>query len=242
MARRTERSSTKKRTAPTRAVRKKPRAKQSIPKKASKKTSSAATTRSTGGTGYQFEDLTAAWLIVKMLRGEVVPGIDQPGDKLQMQTAALGWKIDDLLVSGGPSHEDVARLSISCKSNVHVSSAGLPAAFVGLAWSQWREANPMRRDRDGIALVTRGRHPGFSATWADLKAWCSDSDVASTLAKISASAKHRRVFSSVHDPGFVVRSEGSDRDTVALIRVLEVIPLDFQLAPSTTEQEAVASC
>ena len=56
-----------------------------------KRRSRRATTRSTAGPGYQFEDLVAAWLMVKMLRGEVIPGINVPGNKLQMQTSSLGW-------------------------------------------------------------------------------------------------------------------------------------------------------
>jgi hypothetical protein len=34
-----------------------------------------------------------------MLCGEAIPGINGPGERLQMQTKALGWEIDDLLVS-----------------------------------------------------------------------------------------------------------------------------------------------
>jgi hypothetical protein len=50
-----------------------------------KRQSGRATTRSTAGPGYQFEDLVAAWLMVEMLRGEVIPGINVPGNKLQRQ-------------------------------------------------------------------------------------------------------------------------------------------------------------
>jgi hypothetical protein len=42
--------------------------------------------------GYEFEDLTAAWLIVKMLRGGAIPGIDDLGEKLQMQTNTRSWR------------------------------------------------------------------------------------------------------------------------------------------------------
>ena len=181
--------------------------------------------------------------MVKMLRGEAIPGINVLGDKLQMQTKALGWEIDDLLVSGRPSRGDeAARLSVSCKSNVQVSSAGLPAAFVAAAWMQWRKPAQMRRDRDSIALVTRDRHTAFAATWADIKTWCADSDIDSALAKINASAKHKKIFSSVRDPAAGAETAADAKETVAFIRALQVFPLDFQLVPSPTEQAAVASC
>jgi hypothetical protein len=71
-----------------------------------------------------------------------------------MQTSSLGWEIDDLLVYGVPSIDgEVARLAISCKSNVQVTAAGLPATFVTAAWKQWREPAPMDHSRDVIALV-----------------------------------------------------------------------------------------
>jgi hypothetical protein len=49
-----------------------------------------ATTRSTGGAGFNFEDQVAAWLLIKMLRGEAIPGINAAGSQLQMQTHSLG--------------------------------------------------------------------------------------------------------------------------------------------------------
>lgn len=129
-----QRTGKKKRAAPKTAARKKKSRASKIPsrttarKKATQKKaaprkarSNSATTRSTAGPGYKFEDLTAAWLIVKMLRGEAIPGINDHGEKLQMQTKALGWAIDDLLVSRhGTNSAAAPRLSVSCKSNVQV--------------------------------------------------------------------------------------------------------------------------
>jgi hypothetical protein len=255
MVRRNAKKQTGKRTATTAASAAKLHGRKEPPKKSSRKEAVAkkiqpksskrnnATTRSTAGPGYKFEDLAAAWLMVKMLRGEAIPGINSPGERLQMQTKALGWEIDDLLVSGRKHNDTEARrLSVSCKSNVQVSSAGLPAAFVAAAWNQWRKPGQMRRGTDGIALITRDTHTAFSATWADIKTWCAGSDIAFTLARINASAKHRRIFSSVRDPGTSAGAPPDDQEVVAFIRALDVFPLAFQLAPSSTEQAAIATC
>jgi len=221
----------KKRAAPKTAARKKKSRASKTPsrtaarKKATQKKaatrkarSNKATTRSTAGPGYKFEDLTAAWLIVKILRGEAIPGINDLGEKLQMQTKALGWEIDDLLVSGhGKSGAAAPRLSVSCKSNVQVSSAGLPETFVVAAWEQWRKPGQMRHGLDSISLITRDRHTAFSATWADIKTWSADSNIASTLGKIHASAKHRKVFDSVRAPAVKAGAAASEEETVALI-------------------------
>jgi hypothetical protein len=96
----------------------------------------------------------------------------------------------------------------------------------------------MRHGLDSISLVTRDRHTAFSATWADIKTWSADSNVASTLGKINASAKHRKVFNSVRAPAVKAATTASEEETVALIRALQVIPLEFQRVPSSTELEA----
>src|SRR5260221_5810938 len=59
----------------------------------------SVSTRSTGGPGFDFEDRVAAWFLLRMLLGEPLPGIDGTGISLRMQTGALGWLIDDLLVT-----------------------------------------------------------------------------------------------------------------------------------------------
>jgi hypothetical protein len=62
--------------------------------------SGAATTRSTAGTGFDFEDKVAAWLLLQMLSGAPLPGIKVRGERLRWQTKAIGYELDDLLVSG----------------------------------------------------------------------------------------------------------------------------------------------
>src|SRR5437868_3968891 len=106
----------------------------------------SVTTRSTAGPGFDFEDRVAAWFLLRMLLGEPLPAIDGAGVSLQMQTGALGWLIDDLLVTSALPTSEYRQLAVSCKSNVQVSGAGLPANFVETAWRQWWNAGtgPMK--------------------------------------------------------------------------------------------------
>ena len=137
------------------------------------------TTRSTAGPGFAFEDQVAAWLLLKMLLGEAVPGMEHSsGTRLQTQTSALGWLIDDLLVMSSMEPSELRQLAISCKSNVQVTSSGLPRDFVLAAWQQWSTSTTgtMRREHDRLMLVTRGRHPGFQASWTDIKDWSTSTD------------------------------------------------------------------
>ena len=108
--------------------------------------------RSTSGAGFAFEDLISAWLQVKMLTGEQVPAIGGTGTRLQAQVSALGWRIDDLLITTQGNAGTFGRLAVSVKGNLQVSTSGLPEDFVKLAWEQWRAPQgPMIRSDDGLA-------------------------------------------------------------------------------------------
>jgi len=209
------------------------------PKSDKSKVRRPSTTRSTAGPGYDFEDQVAVWLLTKMLCGEAIPGIGVPGNQLKFQTSALGWIIDDLLVSGLSASGEEQKLAISCKSSVQVTTSGLPADFIGAAWQQWESAAPMNRGSDCLALVTRGRNPKFDATWSDIKGWCNDTDSSSATAKINKSPKHKKVFDSVKKPSMSGNTEISEEDVVSLIRIIQVLPLDFQLAHSENKNGAI---
>ena len=203
---------------------------------------SKATTRSTSGAGYDFEDLAAAWLMLKMLRGISMPGIDILGCKIHWQTESYGWgKVDDLLIKGQEDNSENKNLAISCKSNTQVTSSGLPSEFVNAAWKLWDKTEPFRREQDSLMLLTRGSVKTFQPTWADIKGWCSDGNTSSAIAKIYSSNKHRKVFESIKTPKDIHR-EMSDKNTVELIKCLQVLPLDFQLVPSEYESNSLAYC
>jgi hypothetical protein len=96
-------------------------------KQGGRRTKSKATTRSTAGVGFNFEDLVSAWLLVRMLSGLTIPGLDVAGIQLQTQTHAHGWDIDDQLISASA---DQGRLIISSKGSLKVTASGLPADFL----------------------------------------------------------------------------------------------------------------
>lgn len=218
-----------------------PNQKKPTEKKAAPKKPSTATTRSTGGPGYQFEDYVSAWLLVKVLVGRPLPGIGTVGDKIKFQVEPVGWRIDDLLVTGNGGAGS-AHLAISCKSNHQVTGKGLPADFVIRAWEQWRTTDPITLDKeaDTLALVTRGQPNKFPALWSDIVQWCGGGDDAVAVARIRKSASHTTIFDSVRKPEG--GQEATDLEAVALIRRLELIPLDFQLEPSKDKEDSIEWC
>ena len=197
-----------------------------------------ATLRSTSGAGFEFEDLIAAWQLVKALSGEQMPGIGGVAEQLQAQVSTLGWRVDDLLLTseagGGPR-----RLAISAKGNQQVSVSSLPSDFVTRAWEQWRDPHgPFHRAADGLALVTRGTLSAFQATWAEVKNACSGSDAELAMSRIRSNGRQSRVFDSVMKPD----DGASEGETIELIRRLHVLPVDLQFKPSETVNQSIASC
>ena len=201
-----------------------------------------STTRSTAGPGFDFEDQVAAWLLLKVLTGQPLPGIEGIGTRLQMQVESLGWVIDDILLTTMESPGDQRHLAMSCKSNVQVTASRLPADFVSRCWKQWAQVNPnpMQRGKDRLMLVTRGRNNAFMATWSELKDAAPGADIALAVGRMTATAKHRRIFESVKAPARDAGVTVTDRDVVAMINCMEVTPLDFQIAGSEDEKAAIA--
>jgi hypothetical protein len=206
-----------------------------------KKTKAAVTTRSTAGPGFDFEDHIGAYLLLQMLMGEALPGSSNAiGSRLQTQTKALGWAIDDLLVTSERTAETRHQLAVSCKSNTQVSGSGLPKDFVLAAWDQWSRSDkgPMKRDRDSLMLATRGRHDAFDKLWADIKLW-STGDPATALARIDETARHKKVFANIKGPIKKQNRGVRDEDLIAFIRHLVVMPTDFHLADSEHRRQAI---
>jgi hypothetical protein len=160
-----------------------------------------------------------------------------------MQTEALGWTIDDILLTTVLGPDRTCHLAISCKSNVQVTASRLPEDFVARCWQQWAkgDASPMVRGIDRLMLVTRGRNNAFMQTWSDLKSWAKGSDSVLTLGRIKATTKHREIFDSVKQPAADANATVSDTDIVAMVATMEVAPLDFHIANSEDEARAIGA-
>ena len=178
---------------------------------------------------------------MKMLVGEPVPFLGGRGSMLQAQVAALGWKIDDLLVTSVQGDGSVRQLALSCKGNVQVTGTSLPASFVSAAWAQWHHAdNPLSQTTNHLALVTAARHADFDATWREVKLACAGAEADLGLARIRENAKQSQLFESVaaKSPG----EHASDPDTRLLIQRLEVLPIELHAVDALRENEAIGQC
>jgi hypothetical protein len=210
-------------------------------KRMKKKTARPSTTRSTAGPGFDFEDRMAAWLLLKALTGQPLPGVEGSATRLQMQTEALGWAIDDILLTTTVAPDDQWHVAISCKSNVQVTASALPADFVTRCWRQWAkvDANPMQRGKDRLMLVTRGRNNAFIATWSELKKDAPGADLVLALGRMRTTAKRLTMFDSVRGPAKEAGFTASDADVVAMLNSIEVAPVDLHIANSENEELAI---
>ncbi|PHQ69522.1 MAG: hypothetical protein COB93_07855, partial [Sneathiella sp.] len=205
------------------------------PKKQTNRKSVIATRRSTGGTGFDFEDCVAAWLILQALTERPLPISGQP-KRLQMQTAPMHWDIDDILLTMEGQAGD-KRLAVSCKGNVQVSANGLPSSFAKEAWKLWTKPNsPLNRTTDMMALATQGTHAEFQKTWSEVKRIASGVELTLAKAQIVGNRRYKRVFEALEA---AADTAIEDSDVLALIRSLEVLPFDFQQVQSKDEKDAV---
>ncbi|MET4232615.1 ABC-type cobalamin/Fe3+-siderophores transport system ATPase subunit [Bradyrhizobium sp. LA6.10] len=218
--------------------------KKSKPEQKAKKANSSATTRSTAGPGFVFEDQIAAFLLLKMLAGEPIPslGDDALGSTLRMQVSALGWEIDDILAV---SASVGAQLALSCKSSQQVTGNGLPDEFVLDAWRQWkaqRPPNPFDQTNDKLMLVTRGRHQTFEPLWTDIKGWCAEPGNPLAIARAKQTAAHAKILESAKSAIQTIDGTITDEEVLALLARLEVLPTDFDLTNSQNRADSINRC
>lgn len=202
--------------------------------------SGIASTRSTAGTGFDFEDKVAAWLLLQMLSGAPLPGIEVRGERLRWQTKAFGYELDDLLVSGRDVDRNVRSLAISCKSNRQVGHNGLPKDFVQAAWRQRHSGDP-EVSKANVALASRGRVASFSEPWSDIKTW-TNAPPEVALPRIQASGKHQLIFDGARSAIQELSLEATLEDAAQFLKFVEVLPFDFQHVPSNDESGAIGAC
>jgi hypothetical protein len=205
-------------------------------KRPAKKKAVTATRRSTAGTGFDFEDGVAAWLLLQSLAGRGLP-IGGDVRRLQAQTSPLHWDIDDLLLTT-QAEAGTRRLAISCKGNVQVSANGLPESFAAQAWRLWTKADsPFDRATDRLVLATQGTHARFQSAWSDIKKFGAGDDAAMALAQIATNRRYKKIFENLKAASGAAIT---DVDVLGLIGCIEVLPFDFQQVPSKDEQDAIA--
>lgn len=208
---------------------------------------SVAPPKNTGGGGFVFEDEVCASLLAYMLVGEPVFGVDcGPPVRLDFQTGADGWFLDDVLVttSVGPVRH---RFALSVKSNPQFTATSAPRDFVAAAWKQFLHIGSTTFDAslDFIALITAPLSGAAALSVLKLieKARANDpSLLASRLATSNwASADERELFASFACPATLGQTK-TDVDTAHLMQRLRFLQRDFGVVASEAMNRALQLC
>lgn len=215
----------------------------SVPKK--------APVRLTGGEGHGYEDYVAARFLI-----DVLAGTNSLGRafgriaRIHWQARDKGWLADDLALECETGKSEKRDVGISVKSDQQVNSAGFPAIFTSLAWSQWlgRGTNRVfRRGMDAIVLVTAKLPANLKRAWEallseTLETTTAPERIVQRLALepgsgSQSSEQQRTLFGSLRPPE--EHAAGlSASDIIRLLHDIRLLSFDFA---SPTSQDAVVA-
>jgi hypothetical protein len=168
--------------------------------------------------------------------------------KVQWQAGALGWQLDDLVVSMQTSG-GLAELSLSIKSDKQVTRRGFEASFVGAAWAQWlaTEKGPFRKDRDLLGLATTTLGDDVQRSWDTLANQAKEAEPAVLVKRLgqtrTSSRTARALFNSLRCPREISAQLAAEPEAPALLlRHLRVLPFDLKTAGSIRRSQALEVC
>ncbi len=203
--------------------------------------------KNTGGGGFVFEDDVCSWLLAAMLIGEPVFGVENgPPVRLDFQTRADGWFLDDVLVTtvvGATRH----RLALSVKSNAQFTAISAPADFVAAAWEQWLRIGSTAFDEtfDFIGLVTAPLSGAAAHSVSGLIEKARANDPTLLPLRLAtpnwASADERALFASFACPASLGQAT-TDVDTARLLQRVRFIQRDFGVVSSDSLNSALELC
>lgn len=209
--------------------------------------SNVAPPKNTGGGGFVFEDDVCAWLLAAMLVGEPVFEVDcGPPLRLDFQTRADGWFLDDVLVTtavGTTRH----RFALSVKSNAQFTATSAPSDFVAAGWEQWLRIGSTVFDAtlDFLGLVSAPLSGAAAHSVSGLIEKARANDPSLLPSRLTtpnwASADERELFASFACPASLEHTT-TDVDIARLLQRLRFIQRDFGAVASDSQNRALELC
>jgi hypothetical protein len=203
--------------------------------------------KNTSGGGFTFEDQFGAYLGAALLAGVPVTDPEHGGaSRIDFQTGADGWRLDDVLVR----FQNGSRLCASVKSYPQVARSSAKADFVERAWEELcgSSGSGFNPERDLLGMVTA---PLDQASRNDLQelirlARAQDAaDLARHLEEAGfASPSRRRLWRSFKRPEIeaLLGVRPDITQTGELVRLIRIFEVDFEASPSHAESEAIVWC
>ena len=208
-----------------------------------------ASPKTTGGGGHSFETKVGAYFVANMI-ADRPPFNPEDGllCRIDFQTRADGWYLDDLLLTlerGGARH----KREFSVKSNAQFTTKQAPADFVQACWEQFLHEGSATFDREkdllGIVVDVLGQSVSEALSGLRKKALALDSaDLARRIVQPNyASQVERDLFGSFGCPSaLATRHSVGPQDTGRLLERVLVAEFDFERADSARRREADRAC
>jgi hypothetical protein len=206
----------------------------------------AAPAFSTGGGGFEFEDLVGAFTAAALLAGAEPFGVEVGVVRsVRFQARALGYSLDDLIVEGGV--ETTPRVAASVKSFDMLRGGRLLAEFVEQAWRDLLGAG-FREGVDSVGFVCgEAAHGNLVALEELIRVARADTD-AGVAARIDTdgafNATHRSLWRSATCPAELAATSGVDEASSPAWLLRHLVPrrLDLLAPASQALAEAEGFC
>ncbi len=147
------------------------------------------------------------------------------------------------------SHGEIRQCAFSIKSNQQFTKNAAPSKFVSQAWELFLHEGTTRfdRNRDLLGLVVSPLPPRLAAQLYELLEWADKQDPEKLPDRLAVpgfgSDVKRRLFDSFACPTELAAKHGVEKRHIgALLRCVQVLPVDFERDPSSQLQAAVQNC
>lgn len=205
-----------------------------------------ATTKQTGGSGFNFEDKVSAQFLVKLLSGE--PSLEPRAGRIEsirFQKRVDGWHLDDMVLTLRNHQGDSARLCLSVKSTPYITKAGFPEEFTVAVWEQILKVgkSPFNIEHDFLGIATAPLDIEVSKSWNGLLGKAIVASTTEFERRINTSGYsndiERALFNSLRCPTTL---GVHNVDTTTVLQRVRCLAFDFENHPSDDENTAISAC
>lgn len=199
----------------------------------------SAPVKSTGGAGFAFEDKVGGYYASAMLAGTDVLQRG-PINRVQFQRGVDGWLLDDVVLRLGAKGRG-RHCAISVKSGAQFIGGRAPDEFVEAAWRQFLGSDCAQydRERDLLGLACPPLDGQTRRDLNELQRLVEHQSPDELVRRLGVpryvSESKRRLFASFACPDDLAKQHKvTDADTARLLRMVRVIPFDWESKPSAS--------
>lgn len=211
-----------------------------------------ATSKQTGGGGFDFEDKVAAWFIADLLNNSYpLWPIKAKLTQIYFQVRPDGWLLDDLLLILQTEESTVIRVPVTVKSNIQFSSNGPNEELRRDLWEQYLNdvSGVYNADSDFLGVVNSTLASGLSTDINKLINAAKEGEPSKLQERIdkgqegSFSETQIKIFNGFKCPqDLATKHNVTDENTWDLLSRIIFLEFDFDKATSKDENKLIEKC